>query len=70
MTTRLDDVLHDVALFSHGTGTATVWSWSCQLCSSWGHGARTEHAALSEIADHVSLFCPTAGESRDGADPG
>lgn len=60
MTTRLADILDDVALIEHGTGTGTVWSWSCQLCSSWGHGATTERSALDEIADHVSLFCLAA----------
>lgn len=53
----LAELLHDVALIQHGTGTASVWSWRCQLCPSWGHGATTEHAALTEIADHVSLYC-------------
>lgn len=68
MATRLVDVLHDVALIEHHTGTGSVWSWTCQLCSSWGYGAHTETAALTEIADHVTLFCLVG--AIDGADPG
>jgi hypothetical protein len=69
MTTRLVDLLHDVALIEHSTGTGSVWSWSCQLCPSWGHGATSEHAALTEIADHVSIFCPVGLGESDGAGP-
>jgi hypothetical protein len=60
----LAEILHDVALVRHGTGVGSVYSWTCQLCPSWGHGATTEHAALTEIADHVSLYCEArpAGE--------
>lgn len=68
--TRLDDVLHDVALMEHGTGTGTVYSWTCLLCSGWGHGSTTQHGALVEIADHVSLFCPVGLGESDGAGPG
>ena len=53
----LAEILQDVALVQHGTGVGSVYSWSCQLCPSWGHGATTEHAALTEIADHRSLYC-------------
>lgn len=69
MATRLVEILHDVALIEHPDTTGSVWSWRCQLCPGWGHGARTEHAALSEIADHRSLFCQSSGWD-DGADPG
>lgn len=60
MPTHLVDILHDVAVFQHGA----VWSWRCQLCPSWGHGATSEHDALLEVADHVALYCPEADQDR------
>lgn len=57
MPTNLVDLLHEVALIQHGTGEGSVYSWRCQRCPGWGHGATTEHEALVEIADHRSLYC-------------
>lgn len=64
MATTFADTFHDVSLLRHDD----VYSWTCHLCSSWGHGARTETAALDEIADHVALFCPDTGARSTLAD--
>lgn len=46
--------VHECTLFQLDSGEYT---WTCHPCGSWGYGALQESAALTEIADHVSLFC-------------
>jgi hypothetical protein len=50
----LISMAHEMVLHQLDSGE---YAWVCLLCPGWGYGALQESAALTEMADHVSLYC-------------